>query len=174
MYCRTCGNEMNDNAEFCVKCGVRRNVGTAYCQACGAKTTEVQEMCVNCGCRLKTNIIRSKGVLEGINIANVNTTNNYNDGEENLDFSLLDPYYQKEFQKIYESGETYKGKFNIWGFLFGSIWALTKGCWLSAIVSIIISFLTAGVGGVIYWFIFGFRGTYMYYCSYVKDTQCIV
>lgn len=30
MYCRTCGNKMNDNAEICVKCGMKRNVGTDY------------------------------------------------------------------------------------------------------------------------------------------------
>ena len=23
MYCRTCGSKLNDNAELCVKCGVR-------------------------------------------------------------------------------------------------------------------------------------------------------
>lgn len=24
MYCRTCGSKINDNAEICVKCGVRK------------------------------------------------------------------------------------------------------------------------------------------------------
>lgn len=52
MYCRTCGNQMNENAEICVKCGVRKNVGKAYCQNCGAKTLEQAELCTECGVRL--------------------------------------------------------------------------------------------------------------------------
>ena len=95
-------------------------------------------------------------------------------GEEYLDFSGLPPYYQREFQKIHSSGETYKGKFNVWGLLFGCIWALTKGCWLAALVSFIVGLVTSGIGAVVYWFIFGFRGTYMYYCSFVKQKQIIV
>jgi len=88
--------------------------------------------------------------------------------EMNLDFSPLPPYYQRKFQRIHDSGETYKGWFNILAFLFGLVWALTKGCWLSAIIALIISIVTADIGGVVCWFIYTFRGTYMYYCSFVK------
>lgn len=168
MYCRVCGNELNNNAEICVKCGCRPLNGNEYCQECGAVTWEKQEICTKCGVRLKTMTSNSKNILTGIDLGNSNTH------EMDLDFSGLDSYYQKEFQRIYESGETYKGKFNVWAFLFGIIWALTKGCWLPVLVSIGISAITAGIGGVVYWFIFGFRGTYMYYCSYVKNKQCIV
>ena len=35
MYCRTCGNQMHRDAEICVKCGVRKYVGSDYCQVCG-------------------------------------------------------------------------------------------------------------------------------------------
>lgn len=54
MYCRTCGNKVNDNAEICVKCGCKPLIGKCYCQNCGASTTEQQEMCTQCGTRLKT------------------------------------------------------------------------------------------------------------------------
>ena len=54
MYCRTCGNKINDNAEICVKCGCKPLIGKSYCQNCGAGTTEQQEMCTKCGTRLKT------------------------------------------------------------------------------------------------------------------------
>lgn len=172
MYCRNCGELLNDKAEICTKCGCRPLNGNEYCQECGAKTTEKQEMCVKCGCRLKTSMGKPKSFLDTINNS-VNGGNSENQ-EMNLDFSYLPPYYQKEFQKIYDSGETYKGKFNVWGLLFGCVWALTKGCWLSAIIAIAISFVTMGIGGVVYWFIYGFRGTYMYYCAYVKDKQCII
>lgn len=171
MYCRNCGATINDKAEICVKCGCRPLNGNKYCNECGTQTTENQEMCIKCGCMLNISPGNSKGILENIN--NV-VSGNSEDTEMNLNFSDLPSYYQREFQKIYNSGETYKGKFNIWAFLFGFIWALTKGCWLSAITAFVISIATAGIGGVIYWFIFGFRGTYMYYCAYVKDKQCIV
>lgn len=167
MYCRVCGAFLNDNAEICVKCGCRPLNGKEYCQECGAKTTEKQEMCIKCGCMLRGSTGKSMSIFDSINASNSKTT------EMNLDFSYLPPYYQNEFQKIYSSNENYKGKFNLWGFLFGSLWALTKGCWLSAIVCLVICIVTAGIGGVVYWFIYGFRGTYIYYCSYVKGKQCI-
>ena len=171
MYCRNCGALVNDKAEICVKCGCRPLNGTEYCQECGAKTSEKQEMCITCGCRLRTSTGSSVGILESINSA---VNGNADSEGECIDFSDLPLYYQREFQKIYSSGETYKGKFNIWGFLFGFIWALTKGCWLAAVIAFIISIITSGIGGIIYWFIFGFRGTYMYYCSFVKHKQIVV
>lgn len=172
MYCRNCGELLNDKAEICIKCGCRPLNGNEYCQECGAKTTDKQEMCIKCGCRLKTSMGKSKNFLDTIN-SSVNGGNSEN-VEVNLEFSYLAPYYQREFQKIYDSGETYKGTFNVWAFLFGGIWALTKGCWMPAIISFVISLITMGIGGVVYWFIYGFRGTYMYYCAYVKDKQCII
>ena len=52
MYCRTCGNKINDNAEICVKCGCKPLIGKDYCQSCGARTTQKQEACTKCGKRL--------------------------------------------------------------------------------------------------------------------------
>ncbi|MCI9379168.1 MAG: DUF2628 domain-containing protein [Eubacterium sp.] len=172
MYCRNCGSPLNERAEVCIKCGCYPNNGNEYCQECGAATNEKQEICIKCGCRLRTAIRKNKGLLDTIN----NSVNggDFENRETNLNFSNLAPYYQREFQKIYNSGETYKGKFNIWGVLFGAIWALTKGCWLSAIIAFAVSFATMGIGGIVYSFIYGFRGTYMYYCAYVKDKQCII
>lgn len=80
MYCRTCGNQMNDNAEICVKCGVRKNVGNDYCQNCGAKTLEQAELCTECGSNLikaslnsmttfnAQTIIKNKGVVKIVRI----------------------------------------------------------------------------------------------------------
>ena len=172
MYCRNCGELLNDKAEICVKCGCRPLNGNEYCQECGARTTNKQEMCVKCGCRLKTSTGRARSFLDAIN--NSANGGHVEDTGLNLDFSYLPPYYQTEFQKIYDSDETYKGKFNVWALLFGFIWALTKGCWLSAIIAFVVSAVTMGIGGVVYWFIYGFRGTYMYYCAYVKGKQCII
>lgn len=171
-YCRNCGSLVNERAEICVKCGCRPLNGDEYCQECGAQTTERQEICIRCGCRLRTTSGSSAGILDTIN-------NAFKTDEEEVeyisaDFSDLPPYYRKEFQKIYNSGETYKGKFNIWAFLFGNIWALCKGCWLSALVAAVVSILTSGIAGVLYGIIISFRGTYVYYCSYVKHKQIII
>lgn len=162
MYCRECGSVVNDKAEICVKCGCRPNIGHSYCQECGSPTKEKQEVCIKCGCRL-TNGYNSSSILNNLGIGSTDSTN------YNYDFSDLPPYYQKEFNKIASSNEAYKGKFNGWAFLFGAVWALTKGCWLSAIIAFIVSVATAGVGGIIYWFIYGFRGTYIYYNAHVKN-----
>lgn len=69
MYCRTCGNKMNDEAVICVKCGVKRNVGKDYCQVCGTKTVDGMTNCKRCGARLMSAIsstqVRKKVVSKG-------------------------------------------------------------------------------------------------------------
>lgn len=172
MYCRVCGAAINDKAEICVKCGCRPLNGDEYCQECGSKTSEKQELCVKCGCRLKSMSSSSGSFTSSIG-SFVNSTLE-GSGDLNLDFSSLPAYYQKEFKKIYDSNESYKGSFNVWGLLFGIFWALYHGLWLSAIVCFIVSCCTAGVGGVIYWFIYAFRGNYIYYCKYVKGQHKII
>jgi hypothetical protein len=52
VHCRSCGNQLNDQAAICVSCGVPVNTGTAFCQNCGAQTDPNAEMCVKCGVRL--------------------------------------------------------------------------------------------------------------------------
>lgn len=54
MYCRTCGNHVNDNAEVCIKCGCKPLIGNDFCQNCGIKTISQQVMCTKCGVRLKS------------------------------------------------------------------------------------------------------------------------
>lgn len=86
-------------------------------------------------------------------------------------FIGLSEYYVKEFEKIHESSETYKGKFNWTAFFFGPFWSLIKGLWLAAVVWLIVGIVTAGIGMVVYWVIFGFRGNYILYNYLVKGKQ---
>ena len=51
-----------------------------------------------------------------------------------LDLKGLDGYYQEEFKRIYDSNESYKGKWNWWAFFFTGIWCITKSCWLFAVI----------------------------------------
>lgn len=60
MYCRTCGNKINDNTNVCVKCGCKPLAGKNYCQNCGAKTSIQQVMCTKCKSTLKSLIVTNK------------------------------------------------------------------------------------------------------------------
>lgn len=53
MFCRTCGKELVEKAEFCTSCGVRPLKGNKFCNTCGAKTRPDAEVCVKCGVRFK-------------------------------------------------------------------------------------------------------------------------
>lgn len=94
--------------------------------------------------------------------------------QQKANFSNLSKYYQEEFTKISESNEKYRGKWNWAAFLFGPLWALTKGIWLAPIICIVVAVITAGIGGIIYWFAFALRGNYQYYCSNVKNKQLFI
>ncbi|HID56163.1 TPA: NINE protein [Candidatus Poribacteria bacterium] len=52
MFCRNCGQELAEGAEFCTSCGVRPLKGNKFCNACGAETRPDAEVCVECGVRL--------------------------------------------------------------------------------------------------------------------------
>lgn len=52
MYCRNCGQQVPDQAEFCTHCGQRARAGMRHCWSCGAETLPAAEVCVKCGVRL--------------------------------------------------------------------------------------------------------------------------
>ena len=53
MFCRNCGEAMNDNQAICLKCGVKTGEGTKFCQNCGQEVAENAEVCLSCGVALK-------------------------------------------------------------------------------------------------------------------------
>jgi len=53
MFCRNCGNKINDQAAFCTHCGVLKDDGDKYCPNCGAMPDPRAVVCVKCGVRLK-------------------------------------------------------------------------------------------------------------------------
>lgn len=53
MYCRNCGNAMDNLAVVCVKCGVGRGVGMNFCPNCGQQTHPNAYACTNCGIGLQ-------------------------------------------------------------------------------------------------------------------------
>ncbi len=53
MFCKNCGEAMNENQAICVKCGVKAGEGTAFCNNCGKEIAPNAEYCLNCGVALK-------------------------------------------------------------------------------------------------------------------------
>ena len=60
MFCRNCGNQIDDKAVVCIKCGVRPTDGTAHCQACGQSTQPGAVVCVHCGAQLAASSAQQK------------------------------------------------------------------------------------------------------------------
>lgn len=53
MFCKNCGEKMNDNQDICTKCGVKTGSGNKYCQNCGKEMPENADVCMNCGVAVK-------------------------------------------------------------------------------------------------------------------------
>ncbi len=104
---------------------------------------------------------------------------------ENYEFQDVKPYYQNEFQRILDSNEAYKGKWNWCAFLFGPWWALSKGLWKSLLIWLgllvigivleipdMIKILSGQRASIfisepwIYHIVVAIRGTYHYYKKY--------
>lgn len=64
MYCKNCGNQVNDGAAVCLNCGVKVGDGIRYCQNCGAQPDPLAVVCVKCGCNLKSASRAPKGYVE--------------------------------------------------------------------------------------------------------------
>jgi TM2 domain-containing membrane protein YozV len=52
MHCRNCGNQVDERAVACPKCGVNPRDGSAFCQSCGKPTDPNQVICRQCGVSL--------------------------------------------------------------------------------------------------------------------------
>ena len=75
MFCKNCGEQLNENQVVCLKCGVERGKGKGFCENCGTALPENAEVCLSCG----TKNVRKKN-FEGVNIRlkyrqNLNHTN---------------------------------------------------------------------------------------------------
>lgn len=60
MFCRNCGNQMDNNAAVCVKCGVAVGNGTNFCPNCGKETVPGAAVCTNCGIALAQPVAASQ------------------------------------------------------------------------------------------------------------------
>ena len=53
MFCKNCGEAMNDNQAICIKCGVKTGDGNKFCWNCGKEVAENAEVCLSCGVAVK-------------------------------------------------------------------------------------------------------------------------
>ena len=53
MYCKNCGEQMNDNQAICLKCGIKTGQGESFCANCGQSVLPGAEVCLNCGVAVK-------------------------------------------------------------------------------------------------------------------------
>ena len=53
MFCKNCGEQMNDNQAICIKCGVKTGEGSQFCANCGKDLAPNAEVCLNCGVAVK-------------------------------------------------------------------------------------------------------------------------
>ena len=65
MYCKNCGEQMNDEQAVCLKCGVEAGKGNSFCQTCGQPVNADAVVCVSCGCSLKTEEQKATEKLNG-------------------------------------------------------------------------------------------------------------
>jgi len=87
--------------------------------------------------------------------------------------SALSEYYQSEFQKIRDSNERYKGKWNWAACFLGPIWAFTKGLREVVVIYVLAILFTFGISVLAYAVIFGLRGNYFYYSKLMKGRTVI-
>ncbi len=53
MFCKNCGEQLNENQAICVKCGVKVGDGNAFCANCGKEIDPNAAVCMNCGVAVK-------------------------------------------------------------------------------------------------------------------------
>ena len=53
MFCKNCGESLNDNQAICLKCGVKTSDGRDFCANCGNRVDPNAEYCLNCGVATK-------------------------------------------------------------------------------------------------------------------------
>lgn len=65
MFCKNCGNAMNDNQAICLNCGVKTGDGSSFCQNCGNPVAPGAEYCLSCGVALKNAAAANGQYLNG-------------------------------------------------------------------------------------------------------------
>ena len=65
MFCKNCGQPVQDNQAVCLGCGVKVGDGNKFCYNCGKELPENAAVCVNCGVAVNAAKVKSGGNLAG-------------------------------------------------------------------------------------------------------------
>lgn len=66
MFCKNCGKEISDVADFCTACGVAKGKGENFCSNCGASITSGAAVCLNCGCAVSKPESEKSKIIAGV------------------------------------------------------------------------------------------------------------
>lgn len=182
VFCRGCGSELFETVAVCGNCGTPQPIAGSGGAGVGAGAAESGAP--------------SGGVGAGYQPGGDFNSQQWDVGGSRIgvsasvlpplaaapEFSALDPYYQDEFRRIYESKEMYKGRWNWAAFFFGPIWMLARDMPLTGLISLalllVIGSITAGTGmpavGIAYHVYLGVRGNYLRYVALYKRVQTFV
>lgn len=127
---------------------------TVNCNLCGAALKGADAVCPSCG-TATSGTPQPKPRAGGVT-------------------SDLSEYYQSEFQKIRDSNEQYKGKWNWAACFLGPIWAFTRGLREVVIIYVLAILFTFGISVLAYAVVFGLRGNYMYYTKVMRGRIIII
>ncbi len=53
MFCKNCGQPINENQAICLNCGVKTGDGSTFCANCGNPVQPGAEVCMSCGFAVK-------------------------------------------------------------------------------------------------------------------------
>lgn len=144
-----------------------------FCDSCGQSVREKSKFCMSCGNRL-TELEPTTGTQQSSLAGSTSSSPSVAEGSGGVYMTVpLEDYYVQEFSRIHDSGEQYTGKWNWWAFIWGSLWAVFKGAWLSALITTLLIIFSSGILAPFIWIGYGFRGNYLYYRVYKKKEQPI-
>ena len=100
MHCTNCGNEINEKAFACIKCGMNPYEENNFCNNCGASiNNEKQIICIKCGVSLKKeNTLLTEEIIEiqKVKSVNVNKININETRPENKNINEINIHLNKE------------------------------------------------------------------------------
>lgn len=69
MFCKNCGNQLDDAVASCPNCGTVRGVGNNFCPNCGAKVATGAAFCATCGMQFAQPAMQPNATVQKSKIA---------------------------------------------------------------------------------------------------------
>lgn len=69
MFCKNCGNQLDDAVASCPNCGTVRGVGNNFCPNCGAKVAPGAAFCATCGMQFAQPAMQPNAAVQKSKIA---------------------------------------------------------------------------------------------------------